>query len=63
MGVSGGRSRHRPPHRTVRARLGAWVNESDHESRSGSLLRGFGWLVALWLLGVALFVLFFARAT
>jgi hypothetical protein len=43
--------------------LGAWVNESDHESRSGSLLRGFGWLVALWLLGVALFVLFFARAT
>jgi hypothetical protein len=39
------------------------VHESDRESRSGSPLRGFGWLMALWLLGVVLFVLFFATAT
>jgi hypothetical protein len=39
------------------------VRGPGEEHSSGPPWRGFGWLVALWVLGVALFVFFFAAAT
>jgi hypothetical protein len=71
MGLKGTRSHHRPQRRTLGARVAAWVAAIEtrgvfvpgEENRSGSLWREYGWLIALWLIGVALYILFFAAAT
>jgi hypothetical protein len=39
------------------------TNGSERENHPASPWRGFGWLMALWLLGATLFILFFAAAT
>lgn len=40
---------------------GVYVPGEDHKAISP--WRDFGWLIAMWLLGVAVFVLFFALAS